>query len=247
MRFPHLLRPAPSRGRPAALVAAFGLLLLPACAAAGVPAPIGAPVADPATLAAEFSRATLPEGPRQGNFAWTLDEAGSRLRGQGVVRFHAPDRLRLDLFGPRGETYLAAALVDEEFRMPAAAAPQGVPLPSPALLWAALGVVRPPAGAALLSASATEVEAALRYELTDREILEYRGRRTDQGLVLTRVDRIGPRGTLETIQLERDAERLTRTRYRDVAAFRDLTLEFQSIAPAAAFPETVWRPDAQPR
>jgi hypothetical protein len=226
--------------------AAPGLLLLAGCAAGGVPAPIGAPVADPAGLAAEFARATAPEGSRQGNFAWTLDEGGSRVRGQGVVRFRAADRLRLDLFGPRGETYLAAALVDEEFRLPPTAA-QGVALPSPALLWGALGVVRPPAGAALLTATATDDEAAVRYQLADGQVLEFRGRRAGQGLELTRVERIGARGVLESIQLDRDAERLARTRYRDWAAFRDLTLEFDAIEPAADFPESVWRPDAQVR
>ena len=73
-------------------------------------------------VAAELARATVPASPRQVNFAWELDEAGARFRGRGVGRMVAPSRFRLDLFGPRGETYLAAALVDGEARVPPALA-----------------------------------------------------------------------------------------------------------------------------
>ena len=69
----------------------------PAPVAGPAPEP-GQPAADPAPLAAELQRATLPASARQVNFGWELDEAGSRFRGRGVARFRAPDRFRLDLF-----------------------------------------------------------------------------------------------------------------------------------------------------
>ena len=105
--------------------------------------PLGAPLLDPEAAVAELRSATVPASARRASFAWALLESGSRLRGEGVVRFEAPERLRLDLFGPRGETYLAAALVGEEIRIPPQLAGQ-VALPSPSLLWGALGVLRPP-------------------------------------------------------------------------------------------------------
>ncbi|HEX6037933.1 MAG TPA: hypothetical protein VFZ20_07840, partial [Longimicrobium sp.] len=82
---------------------------------APAPAQPAAP-ADPAVLATETARGTVPASARQLNFGWQLDEAGAGFRGRGVARMVAPSRFRLDLFGPRGETYLAAALVDGQAR-----------------------------------------------------------------------------------------------------------------------------------
>src|SRR5690606_40379626 len=50
----------------------------------------------------------------------------------------------------------------DEFRLPPAAT-QAVELPSPALLWAALGVFRAPPGGTLASATAGEGGASLTY------------------------------------------------------------------------------------
>jgi hypothetical protein len=215
--------------------------------AAGIPEPAGSPVPDPGAFAAELQRATTPSVPRQASFDWTLDEAGSRVRGRGVVRFEAPERQRLDLFGPRGETYLAAALVGEEFRVPPAVA-QGFDLPSPALLWAVLGVIRPPAGAPLLSATTEGETAVLRYELTGGEQLEYRATHSAGRTSLTQVERRGRRGTLETLRLEYGEQgQLARARYRDWSAYRDLVFETESIRDVASFPDDIWRPDVASR
>lgn len=214
------------------------------CAAARAGAPPGEPVADPGELVRSLQRSTRPTSPQQVTFAWTLDEAGSRVRGRGVVRYEAPERLRLDLFGPRGESYLSAALVGEEFRMPPAAA-QGVALPSPSLLWAALGVFRVPPGAELTSATAGATESALRYELGDRQRLEFRAASVGDELLLTRVERAGPTGVVETLQLEREPSgRLSRTRYRDLSAYRDLIFEIEEARDVSSFPAEIWRPDA---
>jgi hypothetical protein len=205
-------------------------------------------VPDPERFAESLQQATTPGVPRQANFEWTLDEAGSRVRGRGVVRFVAPERQRLDLFGPRGETYLAAALVGEEFRLPTGAA-QGFDLPSPALLWAALGVIRPPTGAPLTSASMlNDSVAVLRYQLVGDEQLEFRAAHQNGGTRLLQVERRGRRGTLETLRLEYGADgNLVRTRYRDWSAYRDLVFESESIRDATSFPENIWRPDAASR
>jgi hypothetical protein len=228
-----------------ALVLALGAIL--GGCAAGLPEPVGSPVADPAALAAELQRLTTPASPQQANFQWTLDEAGSRIRGRGVVRFVAPERQRLDLFGPRGETYLAAALVGEQFRVPPAVT-QSFDLPSPALLWAVLGVIRPPQGAPLVSATADGDAAILRYSLPNEEQLEFRAHHADGHAALTQVERRGRRGVLETLRLEYgDQGQLVRARYRDLSAYRDLVFETEAMREVASFPDDIWRPDAASR
>jgi hypothetical protein len=217
---------------------------LGACAPGGR-APAGAPVADPAAAAAELQRASVPDGPRQVTFAWTLDEAGSRLRGQGVARLVAPERVRLDLFGPRGETYLSAALVGDEFRLPTGVA-GAIALPSPALLWGAVGVMRPPRDARLGDVTATERETVVRYTTEAGETFEYRA--AADPLRLVAVSRAGRGGVQETMQLNWSAQgELQSTRYRDLQAFRELVLTIEGITGVSSFPPAIWSPDGTAR
>ncbi|MBW3569554.1 MAG: hypothetical protein KY467_00480, partial [Gemmatimonadetes bacterium] len=184
----------------------------------------------------ELRRATVPASPRQVNFAWTLDEAGARFTGRGVARFQAPRRFRLDLFGPRGETYLAAALVDGEARVPPALL-ERFRLPSPALLWGAVGVVEPPADARLLEASARGDETTLRYQAGD-DVLEYRAR----GGRLQSVRRRRGSAVAESIDLTYNDQGVSRAQYRDWAAYRTLNLTTESSSDVQPFSEDTWRP-----
>lgn len=219
--------------------AALLALTLAACgpgAAAGPPP--GVPAPDPGAAAAELVRATAPATAQQTTFSWELDEAGSRVRGRGVVRMQPPDRIRLDLFGPRGETYLAAALVGSEMRVPPALE-ERFSLPSPGLLWGVLGVVRPPEGARLASASTTDGGTVLRYELPDGSTLEYAA----TGERLTGVRRLERGAVRESIELTHDeAKAPRRALYRDWAAYRTLTLTREETTDVAAFPEATWTP-----
>ncbi|HWK90457.1 MAG TPA: hypothetical protein VNP72_10760 [Longimicrobium sp.] len=215
---------------------------------AGCPAPAtqppattpGQPAPDPAAaiaLAAELQRATVPGSPRQVAFAWELDEAGAKFRGRGAGRYQAPERFRLDLFGPRGETYLAAALVDGTVRAPAVLL-ERFKLPSPALLWGAVGVIHLPANARLVDAARSGNAATLRYALDDFT-LEYRL----EGGRLRTVRRSVRGGVAESIDLTYDAQgALQRAGYRDWAAFRSLNLTLESSNDVAPFPEATWTP-----
>jgi hypothetical protein len=202
--------------------------------APGPTASPAAPATDPAALADSIRRATMLRSPRQVMFAWELDEAGAKFRGRGVARVSPPDRVRLDLFGPRGETYLAAALVDETPRIPASA--QGrVPMPSPALLWGALGAVKPPAAARLVSASPTSV----RYDAGDAGTLEYRL----EGGTLRSVRRLVRGGLRESVEVARAPDgSVRRAEYRDWNAYRTLTLTLESSNDVASFSEDTWTP-----
>lgn len=227
--------------RRSAMPALTAVLALAGCAGASV-APAGEPLPDPAATAAALVSATAATERSQITFNWTLEESGSRVRGRGVVRLQAPDRLRLDLFGPRNETYLSAALLGGEPRLPASA-PADVPIPSPALLWAGLGVVRPPDGAVVEGASSSGDDTILRYrEPGGGDLYEYVVQ-TSPAPRLRQLQRVGPRGPIETVRLERsDAGDITRATYRDWSAFRDLTLEIESRTPADAFDESIWTP-----
>lgn len=221
---------------------ALAAVALAGCAP-GLPEPAGTPAPDPEAVAARLVEATTPASPRRTTFGWTLDEAGARLRGKGVVRMEAPERLRLDLFGPRGESYLAAALVGEEVRVPPAVA-ERFALPSPALLWGALGVVNPPAGARLAGATVDGEAATLRYETPAGEVLEYRA----EGALLRTVRRVGESGALESIALTHSPEGvLQKAEYRDWGAYRTLVLTPESIENVAAFPESTWAPPGTAR
>jgi hypothetical protein len=223
------------------------LLGLSGCAVGRLQEPAGQPVADPQAFELELRRTTLPAGPQQVTFGWALNEQGSRVQGRGVVRLEAPERIRLDLFGPRGETYLTAALVGDEYRLPAHAA-NAVALPSPSLLWAALGVLEPPRGAQLSSATLRDGMAHLRYQGAVNEVFAFTFEEAPGGdYRLTRIERAGARGVIETVNVDRAPDgTITRTRYRDWAEYRDLTLDVETMRDAAPFPGNIWRPDAIP-
>lgn len=224
--------------RPAFLVCAASILT--ACAARTT-APVGQPVAEPTATAAELVQSSTPTDPRQITFTWTLDESGSRVRGRGVVRLEPPDRLRLDLFGPRNETVLAAAMIGDDVRLPPGARTD-VAIPSPALLWGGLGAIRPPAGASLQSATTAADETILRYTAANGETYEYSVANAPEAR-LRRVQRIGSEGPLETVRLEwSETGDVTRATYRDWGAYRDLTLEIQENVVAEDFSEDIWTP-----
>jgi hypothetical protein len=228
-----------------AVVAGLAIATLAACAP-GRGGVAGAPVAEPEAAAAELLAATRPDAPLQVTFSWTLDESGSRLRGRGVARLVAPERIRLDLFGPRGETYLAAALVGEEFHFPAGTQTGQIALPSPALLWAAVGVVRPPADARQRDATTSRDQLTVRYDAGNGETIEYVA--STEPMRLLRAGRSAPGAQRETLNLSYGGDgTLSSTRYRNVSAYRELVLAIEAMNEVSSFPPSIWRPDVASR
>jgi hypothetical protein len=214
--------------------------LLGGCAGRA-PAPVGAPVADPAATAAALIQSTSTSRPQRITFNWKLNESGSKVAGKGVVRVEAPERIRLDLFGPRNETYLAAALLGDSYRLPEGVG-KGIDLPSPAILWGGLGVIRPPAGATLVGATATESRSVLRYRATDGTTYQYDTSQAAGTPRLDGVERSGGGGRMETVHLTRDSAGRVTAEYRNWAEFRELTLEIGEVTDVAAFPASTWEP-----
>ncbi len=97
-----------------------------------VPMPL-AP-ADPAAAAA-WARATLPGRDTAIRFRWKYQDADRRWGGRGQARIAPPDSLRFDYVGPLGLGAGAAVVVADS------------------VLWAGLGVARPPADAQVFGLS----------------------------------------------------------------------------------------------
>jgi hypothetical protein len=173
-------------------------------------------------------------------FAWNFTEENARFSGQGSTRVQPPYHARLDLFGPRGETYLAAAAVGDSLRLPPNL-PEGMRsvVPPVALLWSALGVLRAPEGAQL----------DLTYQSGDTTVIGY-ARGSDRWRFRSVRGRLqyaewnGPNAGRRTVELRGSAaHNLPAVAvYRDWAAFRELTLTLERANEAAAFPPETWQP-----
>lgn len=219
-----------SAGTVLAVLSACGGALRPAA----TPATASAEPLAAATFARVLAERTIPARPQRIAFTWELDEAGARFRGAGVARVAPPDRIRLDLFGPRGETYLAAALVGDSLRMPAAVAGR-IELPPPMLLWSALGMLRLPAGAAPLSVSVTGADTLLRVRLDADAVADFRV----AGGELRAARRLVSGGVRESVERSRSGGSV-RAVYRDWVAYRTLTLTLTSASEVDAFPGDTW-------
>jgi hypothetical protein len=205
-------------------------LMLAGCAAHAPPT-----TAVPATAAAAVD-ATAPDRPVRVVFQWRALEGDARFTGQGVARIQPPYHARLDLFGPRGDTYLSAALVSGDLRLPPGV--QSAQIPPPALMWAVLGVVAPPAAAMLVGTREQAGRSELYYEIdgsTLRYVLEG-GRLRD-----VRWEGQGRRMVVE-LRGEAGPGVPTQATFRDFAAVTELVLNLESVDEVEAFPSEIWSP-----
>lgn len=173
-------------------------------------------------------------------FGWNFTEENARFSGQGAARVQPPYHARLDLFGPRGETYLAAAAVADELRLP-----PGLPdalksvVPPIALLWSALGVVRAPEGATLDLTSQSGDTTTVGYARNNERwrFRAVRGR-------LQYAEWQGPDRGRRTVELRGTGphDLPAVAVYRDWLAFRELTLTLDRANETAGFPPDTWQP-----
>lgn len=102
-----------------------------------------ASLADPAAVAGTLRAGSTPAGPWRLRLAWEYADPRGPVEGDGVLRYTAPDSLRLDLFGP-GDASMSVALTDGRLR--SVGQIRDVRLPPPAFLYAAAGLFRPGPG-----------------------------------------------------------------------------------------------------
>ena len=215
------------------------LFMLSACAPATTETPVAQDPPQP-QLARQLVDSTALRRPLHIVFSWTFTEENARFSGKGATRVEPPYRARLDLFGPRGETYLAAAAVGDSLRLPPNLA-SGVRniIPPVALLWTALGVLRAPEGATL-SATTVRGDTMLVGYTRGEERWSFRAVRGR----LQYAEWNGPNSGRRTVELRGTGalDLPAVAVYRDWAAFRELTLTLDQANEAASFPADIWFP-----
>lgn len=182
---------------------------------------------------------TRPRGPSRLLFRWSAREPDFRGSGMGVARVEPPYRARLDLFLDNGETAAIAALVDDELRIPASLPTELVP-PAP-LLWAALGVFRPGAGAEMLQGGVADGAMEVRYRLRAGGQVGFRLRDGAlieavllEGNAVVQHVFVSDPGTVVAFPGE--------ATYRNLTDYRELKLILESVEHVDSFPPDIWTP-----
>ncbi len=212
------------------------LLALAGCAGGGTPEAIG-PVADPEMAVRSVEVATALERATRITFDWHLTEEGVRVGGRGVARIEPPDRARLDLFLDNGEGVAAAILIGDDLTLPVSL--PGDILPPPALLWGTVGLVRLGAGVSVLDGQElADGGRIIRTRLPSGEGVIYRVlderlqevSQTEDGTVVKRL----------AARYEDGGRIPAEAVYRDLAAFRELTLTRERVEYVDGFPPDIW-------
>ena len=204
---------------------------------AGRTAVVGS-LASPSETASDVAAATRLTEPTRIDFTWELNEAGARVRGQGVARIEPPYRARLDLFMDL-ETVVAAALVDDELRLPPGA-PDDI-LPPVDLMWGTLGVFRPIAATHLVGGDRLENDGQrLRYAYDDGRELHFE---VAEGSVRN-VELLEGNAVVQWVRTRSAAGQTwpESATYRNLVDFRELTITRTQIRPMESFDPAIWDP-----
>ena len=216
---------------------ALGFVLVNAGCASGGSLGTPTPMPDP-DRAVEQARAANPFAPTSTViFEWSFRELDLRLEGRGYARLQNPDRARLDLFMDNNEAVLMASLVEDQLR-----AREGTQLevvPSPALLWASLGVFRPGDGATRLRAEAYDGDASrLTYVLEDGDELRYELR--SGRVVEAELRHDGDAVHRVTLTRQGEGRLPSEATYRNLATFSELRVTVESVERVDSHPSDIW-------
>jgi hypothetical protein len=201
-------------------------------------ATISASAADP-EIERQLIASTAPNKPLRITFDWSLQEREARFTGKGLARVQGPYHARLDLFGPRGEGYLSAALVDMEMRLPPGVKLGDLPIPPPALYWSALGTFRPPEGATLKATKRDGNNVRLEYAAQNATwTFQF------ENGVMRRAEVNDSKRGKQTVELTPGAALglPKQAVYRDWPAFRQLTLTLDQANNVDSFTPETWTP-----
>ena len=172
-------------------------------------------------------------------FRWRVNAPDLRLEGNGVARLQNPDLARLDLFMENGEAVLAAGLVEDQLWAHEEKALEFVP--TPALLWAFLGVFRPGEDATRLGGEDFENDVSrVRYGLPDGDELWYVLRSGRLSEVELRHE--GHAVHDVTLKLEDGRELPAEATYHNVAAFSVLRVTVDTVERVDSHPSDIWYP-----
>lgn len=140
-----------------------------------VPVPL-APVARDSAVA--WTRATLPPTPSSIRFRWRYQDERVKYAGRGSARIASPDSMRFDYAGPLGLGSGAAVVIGDSVLWADPEKNFRSLVPAIPMLWAALGMIRPPAedasvqGAELADPAGTRTRLVWRFAQVE-DTLDY--------------------------------------------------------------------------
>lgn len=139
-------------------------LLLAACGAGQPPSlvPAGAQPVARATVQ-EWVAPMLPAGRQIVRFRWLYKNEQSSAGGRGSARIASPDSLRLDGAGPLGAGKFAGVVVDDSALWARPEEDFRKLVPDYTLMWAMLGIARPPKAGAVLRGQRLERATVWQY------------------------------------------------------------------------------------
>lgn len=151
------------RLRTGSYIAAGALLAgCPRAPAPLVPSPAAlAPASRDSAVA--WIRATLPPERTLIRFRWRYEDGRVRYAGRGSARIAPPDSLRFDYAGPFGLGSGAAVVIGDTVAWADPEANFRSLVPAIPMLWAALGMVQPPASGAAVFARTDTARAVWRF------------------------------------------------------------------------------------
>ncbi|HKW40238.1 MAG TPA: hypothetical protein VJN39_03220 [Gemmatimonadales bacterium] len=195
--------------------------------------------------AVDWTRATLPLHTTAIRFRWKYQDREKRWGGRGQARIAPPDSLRFDYVGPLGLGAGAAAVVadstiwadpEKNFRSL---------VPAVRMLWAGLGIARPPAAAAAVfgaggGGGAADSSVRIWRFVQGDDTLDYRETRGESRVLEAEWRREGRIQARSRTQL--DGHRMPATARIDFPegpARFELTVV--SVDTAAIFDPAIWR------
>ncbi|MEX2157277.1 MAG: hypothetical protein WD773_10605 [Gemmatimonadales bacterium] len=197
-----------------------------------------------------WTRATLPRGPTLIRFRWRYQDDRVKYAGRGSARIAPPDSLRFDYAGPFGLGSGAAVVIGDSVAWADPEENVRSLVPAIPMLWAALGMVQPPAE------DAEVFGAVLRDTTTGRRRVMWRFAQRDDTLDYVATEEAGGTRVLEA-EWRRRGKRVARSRSqfdaqarppRPVSArvdFPEASARFEltvgTVDTAAAIPPAVWR------
>ena len=224
----------------------LALLYIGACVAlAGCPARLAplVPVAPgPADRdsAMTWARATLPARATAIRFRWKYQDDQKRWGGRGQARIAPPDSLRFDYVGPLGLGAGAAAVVADSTLWADPEKNFRSLVPAVRMLWAGLGIARPPEADAVVFGAALEPGVRVWRFAQGADTLDYRERLGGVRVLEAEWRQQGK--VLARSRTEFDVHRMPATARIDFPEGRArLELTVVAVDTAATFDPAIWR------
>ena len=191
--------------------------------------------------AVAWSRTTLPRGPTLIRFRWRYEDERVKYAGRGSARIAPPDSLRFDYAGPLGLGSGAAVVIGDSVAWADPEKNFRSLVPAIPMLWAALGMVQPPAEDAEVFGVASPDTAGIKrivWRFAQREdTLDYVA---TNGVLEAEWRRVGKVVARSRSQFDAQARPASaRVDFQEASSRFELTVV--AVDTAAVIPPALWR------